>query len=449
MANFRTSDNNGGKKILSLNSETEETDYKAAINDIQKISNKSLAELSSEANLLVFPTHLNKSADLLKESKICSLTKSDQLNESILLTENIAGFIGINGTTISITSRFTEEEEDYFLHYMIQKVLNLNVTNLDFTSSDDNVLNLLVYLFPCLLQKALMQGLYKEYQTFHKNDENVRGVIELSRYIKENIPFEGKIAYKTREYSYDNTTTELIRHTIEFISAKKDIAGILTSSQENREAVKIIKTATPRYIAGERQKVIAAALKSKRHPYFTQYIPLQKLCIQILLNKKIRLSRKQNRIYGLLFDISWLWEQYLATILKQVGFKHPDNRKGTGSIAVLKNNLGRFVPDFYKEDFVLDAKYKSLDKHNPPSDDLSQVIAYMHILSIDKGGYIYPAKNEPQEVINELGEIKGKGGMLYLCPFHIPQNCNTFSKFSENIKKSEMKLLEVWGMRTQ
>lgn len=442
MAIFKTTDNNGGKQLQTIRQEYEETDFKAAVSDINKISNKTLAELATEENLLIFPTNLDDSADLLKHSRICNLSKSYKEEDSIFSTENVAGFIGINDTDISITSRFAKNEDDYFLHYMIQKVLNLNITNLTFSSSQESVLNLLVYIFPRLLQQAVCQGIYKEYQTFRRNDENVKGIIEISRHIQKNIPFEGKVLYKTREYSYDNTTTELIRHTIEYISTKKDIAGILTSSQGIRDAVKRIKMTTPLYNAGERQKIIAAAIKKQNHPYFTSYIPLKKLCIQILQNKKIKFARKKNRVYGILFDVAWLWEQYLASILKQIGFVHPENRKGMGAISVLTNNIGRFIPDFYRDDFVLDAKYKPFDKRNPPSDDLAQLIAYMHILKAVKGGYIYPSENENQKILNELGEIKGMGGMLYLCPFYIPQNCNSFFEFLEKIRnKMEAKLI--------
>ena len=443
MVIFKTTDNNGGQQLQSISPEYEEIDFKAAVNDIKRISNKTLAELSVEENLLIFPTNLNDSVDLLKHSRIGSLLKSDKEEEYIFSTENVAGFIGINDTDISITSRFAKSEEDFFLHYMIQKILNLNITNLTFSSSQEAILNLLVYLFPKILQKALSQGLYKEYQTFHNNDENVKGVIEISRHIQKNIPFEGKVAYKTREYSYDNTTTELIRHTIEYISTQKDIAGILTSSQEIRNAVKTIKMATPLYNIGERQKIIATAIKKQNHPYFTYYVPLKKLCIQILQNKKIKFTRKKNRVYGILFDVSWLWEEYLAVILKQIGFTHPENRKGIGAISVLTNNIGRFIPDFYRNDFVLDAKYKSFDNSHPPANDLAQIIAYMHILKTLKGGYIYPSENENETILNELGEIKGMGGMLYLCPFYIPQNCNSFSEFSEKIRKMESKLANI------
>ena len=63
MAIFKTTDNNGGKRLQTISQEYGETDFKAAVNDIKRISNKTLAELSTEENLLIFPTKLEDSAD--------------------------------------------------------------------------------------------------------------------------------------------------------------------------------------------------------------------------------------------------------------------------------------------------------------------------------------------------------------------------------------------------
>ena len=56
---------------------------------------------------------------------------------------------------------------------------------------------------------------------------NVWGTIDVQRHIRMNILFNGKVACKTREHSYDNFTTELIRHRIEFIKASEFGSAIL------------------------------------------------------------------------------------------------------------------------------------------------------------------------------------------------------------------------------
>ena len=56
---------------------------------------------------------------------------------------------------------------------------------------------------------------------------NVCGTIDVQRHIRMNIPFNGKVACKTREHSYDNFTTELIRHRIEFIKTSEFGSAVL------------------------------------------------------------------------------------------------------------------------------------------------------------------------------------------------------------------------------
>lgn len=56
---------------------------------------------------------------------------------------------------------------------------------------------------------------------------NVLGTIDVQGHIRMNILFNGKVSCKTREHSYDNFTTELIRHRIEFIKASEFGSAIL------------------------------------------------------------------------------------------------------------------------------------------------------------------------------------------------------------------------------
>lgn len=56
---------------------------------------------------------------------------------------------------------------------------------------------------------------------------NVCRTINVQGHIRMNIPFNGKVACKTREHSYDNFTTEQICHRIEFIKASEFGSAIL------------------------------------------------------------------------------------------------------------------------------------------------------------------------------------------------------------------------------
>lgn len=228
---------------------------------------------------------------------------------------------------------------------MLQKVFSINLFDYKYSSGSNGELDLLMFSFSLLLKKALAQGLYKQYQIFKRNDENIKGMIDVSRHINQNIPFNGKISYKSRERTFDNFLTQLIRHTIEYIKTKPFGKLILNCDLETKECVQEIIAATESYNMQNREKVIAENLKPVNHPYYTAYKPLQKLCLAILMHRKIGYGKSDKKIYGILFDGAWLWEEYLATILTKCGFRHPRNKVKTGGISVYSGNL--CYPDFY------------------------------------------------------------------------------------------------------
>ena len=359
------------------------------INSLKEISHITIKNIIENDNLLIFPSDLNKSKDIDNNKTIFNI-----YNDKIL-TNNLMGFIGYNDTQIKITSRFASNENDYFLHYMLQKVLCLNIFDLQHSTNKDDSFDFLIYMFLDLFQKAIRQGIFKSYQNREYNDANVRGVIDINRHIKNNIPFNGKIAYNTREYSYDNNITQLIRHTIEYINTKSK--GILNINEDIKSGVFKIIEATKRYDKNKRQSIINKNLKKLNHPYFYEYEPLRKICIQILRHEEIKYGREENKIYGILFDGAYLWEEYIWTILKDLNFKHPENKTGKGGINLLEKDWEVF-PDFYKinneKNIVLDTKYKRLENKDIDRNDKHQIISYVYTLGAKIGGFVYPSENK-------------------------------------------------------
>jgi 5-methylcytosine-specific restriction endonuclease McrBC regulatory subunit McrC len=195
---------------------------------------------------------------------------------------------------------------------MLQKVFSINLLDLRFETENENIWDFfLIYLFPYYLNSALKQGLYKEYVNKQFNDASVKGAIDINRYIKENLLFRGSIAYNTREYAFDNRMTQLIRHTIEFIKVRR-FASVLNNNKATKDAVNLILQNTPSYNKSDRTKVVHDNKKEIHHPYFTEYKILQNICLRILLRDGLSYGQKeQNKVYGIVFDGAWLWEEYV------------------------------------------------------------------------------------------------------------------------------------------
>ena len=397
----------------------------------QALLDRTLDNLSREDNIFIFPNDLTHTPDLDKDQKIF-----ETVNQEIK-TGNVIGFLGCGQEILTISSRFSDESNDHFLHYLLQKVLNINLTSLDVgLSPEDKLYQLLVYLFPKYLQAALRKGLYKEYQRSSHNDSHVKGVIDVGNHLKRNVPFMGNIAYTTREFTYDNPLMQLIRHTIEYIKNQKNFGVLLDS---NRENITEITRVTSAYKLADRAKIIRMnKIKPIRHAYFREYRKLQELCLMILSQEKHGLGDQEQKIHGILFDVSWLWEEYIYTLLLK-DFIHPRNKDKTDGISVFSNRERKVFPDFYRKELkiVLDAKYKKLEftEKGINREDLFQLISYSYILKAEKAGLIFPSME--QSVNSEIGKLAGYGALLKKLSIQIPQNASSYSAFCEMMESSE------------
>ena len=397
----------------------------------QALLDRTLDNLSREDNIFIFPNDLMNSPDLDKDQKIL-----ETVNPKIK-TGNVIGFLGCGQERLTISSRFSDESNDHFLHYLLQKVLNINLTSLDVgLSPEDKLYQLLVYLFPKYLQAALRKGLYKEYQRFFHNDSHVKGVLDVGNHLKKNLPFMGNIAYTTREFTYDNPLMQLIRHTIEYIKNQKGFGVLLDS---NRETIAEIIRVSPSYKLADRAKIIRMnKTKPIRHAYFREYRKLQELCLMILNREKHGLGYQEQKIHGILFDVAWLWEEYVYTLLPKY-FVHPRNKDKTDGISVFSVGKRKVYPDFYERErkTVLDAKYKKLEftERGINREDLFQLISYSYILEAEKAGLIFPSME--QSVNSEIGKLAGYGAQLKKWSIQIPQNASSYSAFCKMMENSE------------
>lgn len=349
-----------------------------------KIADKTLDQLEREG-AFVFPEYIDDAEDITRDQMILQ-----SVNDSYH-SYNVMGFIGCGNERLIIESRFSGEEDDYFFQYLIDRVLDFpNLVDLETDANQDNRLfNFLLFLFPYYLKTAMRKGLFKEYIRHNYNDGYVKGTIDIARHIEKNTPFTENVAYSQREFSYDNSLMELVRHTIEFIKRKPYGTKILVKVKDE---VKLVIDATSGYEPYDRQRIIEQNKKNAvRHAYFREYLALQRLCLLILRHQKHQIGSGSKQIYGILFDGAWLWEEYVNSLIDEI-FYHPMNKGGKGAQRLFEGNIGLIYPDFISRDnearIIADAKYKPID--NIGNRDYLQVLAYMFRFDAKAGFYLYP-----------------------------------------------------------
>lgn len=373
-------------KLLKIkdNSQSKKFAFSPIGNLTGKIADKTLGQLEHEG-VFVFPELIKDTEDIAQEQMLLQ-----SVNDTYR-SGNVMGFLGYGDERLIIESRFCRDGEDYFFQYLLDKVLDFpNIVDLESDANHDNRLfNFLLFLFPHYLKAAMRKGLFKKYIHRGYNDVNVKGAIDVARHIKLNTPFVGNVAYSQREFSYDNSLMELVRHTIEFIKRKPYGGKLLVKVKDE---VKLVIDATPGYALYNQQRIIEQNKNNAvHHAYFREYSALQRLCLLILRHQKHQIGLGSRQIYGILFDGAWLWEEYINSLIGDI-FYHPMNKSGKGAQRLFNGNIGLIYPDFIsrnsKTRLIADAKYKPID--NIGNRDYLQVLAYMFRFDAKSGYYLYP-----------------------------------------------------------
>lgn len=435
--------------IIKDNSSKDKAEFLKQIPRLtEKIADKTLKQLENEG-VFVFPEIVEKAEDISGGQAILKRENGGYK------TGNVVGFLGLGEERLVIRSRFAGnyENDDFFFQYLLEKVVEFpNIVNLQTDAYQDNRLfNFLLFLFPYYLKTAMRKGLFKTYIRRKYNNANAKGAIDIARHIKQNTPFVGKIAYSTREFSCDNSLIELVRHTIEFIGGKSLGGNILTKAKDE---VRLVVEATSRYQLHDRRRIIEQNKKEPvRHAYFREYRDLQRLCLLILEHQKHQISTGSSRIYGILFDCAWLWEEYVNSLIGDK-FYHPMNKSGKGAQWLFAGGTGLIYPDFIGREserkIIADAKYKPLD--NIGNRDYLQVLAYMLRFDAKTGYFLYPEADGAEDLTLWLnrGSTFEKNAMprddisIIKHGLKIPADSVDYNEFVTRIKKYEQEFKAVF-----
>lgn len=417
----------------------------------QYLQNKTMGDLT-RSDMLIFPGD--------NEAYVGDDRKVIETSQDKVKTSNLMGFFSNDKDAVSIVSRFDDSGNNYFLQYMLSKVYG--ITPLDYSSTmkpNQGFLDLLILLFPTIMNQALAKGIYKEYRTKRHNNSALKGKIDVARHIKNNIPFTGDIAFTNREFSFNNPVIQLVHHTIQFIKRHKQYHRILNESHITHENIKVIESIASS-TKGSTAKLIDVNKRNiVKHSYYKEYEQLQKICIAILESQSMLFtSNSKEKFYGVVLDGAWLFEKYMNTVIIDV-FYHPNNTEGTGGNYLFSGGAGKIYPDFIskgsKNRIIADAKYKP--SRNISGADYHQILSYMYRFDSSKGYYIYPysvMENErssklPMELLKGLNFGSKKESMkrdqkitVTKVGLRVPIETENYHEFRSMMRMNEYELRE-------
>ena len=280
------------------------------------------------------------------------------------------------------------------------------------------------------------------------NLDEVRKMLESGQKfekIKDITNFFGK-AFATQGYSYDFAIYKAIR-------AKKTIASKTRAKQEELKKYIFIIDEINRgeisKIFGELFFAIDPGYRGKAGEISTQYSNLHSdpdEKFYILQHQRHQIGLGVKRIYGILFDGAWLWEEYINSLIGDA-FYHPMNKEGKGAQRLFNGNVGLIYPDFISRNsekrMIADAKYKPIN--NIGNRDYLQVLAYMFRFDAKIGYYLYPEAENADDLLLRMnrGSTYEKNVMprddisVLKHGLKIPMDAQNYADFIMRIKLSE------------
>ena len=124
--------------VLADNSPAPQKELGKVPNLAKKLTGTTLKDLAGGDGIFVYPRKDDKLPEDLEEEDFILKPEKGEVR-----TTNVVGFLGLGKERLTIRSRFSFGDRDYFFPYLLQKVLGLRIVNFDFGSEDDEILSLL------------------------------------------------------------------------------------------------------------------------------------------------------------------------------------------------------------------------------------------------------------------------------------------------------------------
>jgi len=398
------------KKVISNKLEINLSDYQ----NKKYSNNKIFSFLKDEDN-----KDLKNQDDL-----IISISKSNEDNY-IAQSGNYIGKFDWNGLEINIKSRFSDVFLTRILNFANDIFLDdVNVLGKESKNDLDYSKFIIYYMFIQKLEKAFLLGFPKSYISVNYHEMKVKGKIDINRFIKNDIPFKGKISSTSREQKEIQEIIDVLYKAITIIEKNKfdtkNISHIKTHLKQHR---------SNRYVSNQ---TISKAIKSKalQNPIFAPYKKVLEYAKLIIDANNLEEKKDGDKeTFGFLVNIAELFEVYLVKLLQ---LRMPDWEViHEEQLEIYKNNFFRrnMYPDIVMKKgnkiMVFDAKYKKMTFKNRyenggdlDRNDFFQINTYMTYydkqenLEVIAGGLLYPMESNIEKsnahADNWFGDTKTK-----------------------------------------
>jgi 5-methylcytosine-specific restriction enzyme subunit McrC len=278
----------------------------------------------------------------------------------------------------------------------------------------NSVLDLYFELLIIEMEQLLHRGLIKQYRQTTGNRNALKGSLQFAQHLNHNLVH--------RERFYVRHTTYDRKHLLHQIlyEALLLLERLNTHPQLQHRIGRLILDWPPQ----DRLKVYPTlferlSLNRKTAPY-RNALQIAKM---LLLNYHPDVSRGQEDVLALMFDMNQLWERFVFVSLRRHvpngATVHAQNKKTfwSSSQAPTRTMRPDILLQFADRTIVLDTKWKRPNGYGPSPDDLRQLYVYLKYYGAEQAALVYPGARAP--LLGHFKALPGKedapqGSLLFL-----------------------------------
>lgn len=313
--------------------------------------------------------------------------------------KSYVGVLRVGELTIEVLPKLDDnnEEADVWRNRLLDmlgvvpSVTAVHPTSSHLRTRPNSILEHYLLLFANELEMLLRGGLTKAYRQRTGNRTALRGKLELTRHLTENLVHKERFYVRDQVYNFDRPLNRILGQALRLALRLATSAGL-----RNRLSELVMRFPE----LPDQQPVTEETFLRLRYDRRTEaYRPGVQIARLLLLNYHPDLRAGRQDVLALLFNMNALWEGFLLQSLRRY---LPAEYRASGKIADGKYWAGpgkmraTLIPDIViyeneKPVAILDAKWKRPKNDRPSPSDLQQLFTYAGHFEVDRVALIYPS----------------------------------------------------------
>ncbi len=254
------------------------------------------------------------------------------------------------------------------------------------------ILDLYFELFIKELEYLIHKGLIKKYRKIEGNTTSLKGALSFGKHIQKNLVHQERFFVKYNTYDQQH-----LIHQVLFAAL-----SLLKSINSNTQLQSRIGTLFLNFPEMPSLKVNEATFEriiyNRKNQEYKNAVEIARL---LLLNYHPDLSKGQNNVLAIMFDMNLLWERFVYVCLRKkcnpnftvkAQYSKYFWKPLSGNRATIRPDIviNFTSPEGEKHNFILDTKWKNIGGNNPSPEDLRQLFVYHEYFNAKKVALLYP-----------------------------------------------------------